>query len=856
MSINYFDFNKKNIPVSKQRTTTLPTPKEFWERAQRQDHPGLTIRNIYHPAVQSSVTIVSDKYRESLPESMTIPSVTVSLSNMRRVESRSDIELQKYIPNGKRYHPDVGGSPFIPGSAKPVPPVLAQSAIKACAEFCALKRAQGGDPTPIKNYFRKMWGLPDSFDPEDYSPVIKADRTKPWLRANKPANYEVVVYPTQQSMITVKLGNTRSLVMGNKLNIDWDLIRVHLRQIATRVFFGEPGRLEQLKKDDVTLYFQLRYENFEIESDELTVFNDNAPAVCNALTSDELLLLATKNEKFVAQPLKGLIAQALPDETIEEMQSQSEEKLIKIQHKQTILDKYLDELSLSHDYGPFSIISAPRQAMTKTMTLRSVMKWAIRNWILQKNSNLQAMTQAMGYYEYLDNSKAMEILRENMDWKYLDKVFVAWKKLRSDLSDPKAGAELKNLFFDSNVTKVKYNLDTLETIFTKSMFKKCVVFLEICCESFRSARINFSYLSIHDFVTKDIKPFEITIPNLRDIAYAKISSFYKNKYIAKAKFHINQFKLYKEPSERLKAIKYQMRSKLYPLMNNKARPWSINDVFLQTMEKYVKKRKKLQAWWEYEKSEKLSLIDRLNRFDEKAKTRFYEYYKESVKLSELTWQDIDTYFLSEDSYLEKWHKNAKFKRKTEFIRSKLHSNLQANTKEFFSKTYEDETVFQDHCTIQDDVEENKDEHMDSIDDSVSSDDESKPIPVFTPSITLQNPVVYEVKKTDNEVVNDSMDFDALLGDYEEEEAVYQQSLLLSDFFESKSASVDLTIFFKYADTYGYSFDPDGFNDPDILDDFWGKYGMEIVKETRLLWQQERVLEKNSTSSIPQSEDLF
>jgi len=859
LEVKFFNFNTNKIPTSKERLTTMPTPKEFWDRAQRQDHPNMRIRNMFHPAVQSSVTMVSEKYIQSLPETMIIPSVTISLKNMERIESRSDIELQKYVPKGKRYHPDVGGSPFIPGSGRSIPPVIAQDAIRACAEFCALKRCQGGDPTPIKIYFRKMWGLPDNFDPEDYAPTIKPERTKPWLRACKPTNYEVVVLPTQQSMITVNLGNTRSIVAGNKLFIDWDLINVHLRQIATRVFFGEPGRIEELKKKDVTLKFQLRYENFEIDDEILSIFNPNVDATGLKLTPEEIKILMTPQKKTPVLPLRGLIAQALPDDAIEEMQKATEDKLIKIHEKPSMLSSYLDDLASTHDYGPFTIITGPKQTVHRELTLRQLMKWSIRNWILKNNANLQTMTKALAYYDILDQQTAMQILLDNFDWDFLDKVFIAWRKIRSDLSDVKVGAELKNFFFDSSVKKAKYFLDTLKTVFAKSMYKRCESFLEVCIESYRSARVNFSCLTIADFVNSIDDPKDINLPKLKEIAYSKISNMYKQKYIAKSRFYMDQFKKYKEIDKREKGIRYQMRSKIYPLLGFSSRPWTIAEVFKDSMDKYVKKRKRYHLWWKTEREEKMDLQSRLKNFDGKTKTKFTEYYLECVKLSELTMQDVETYFTDEDVFSTKWYQNKKFKKKQNFIRSQLHSNLTAKTKDSFSFTKGENMTYIIHDTINDDVEtigNDECEYQTESDDEIHAvaPQENEPlITMQTPSLTFTNsPDVIQEKSP---FPSDSLDFDDLLNDYNNEEAQYQQTVTIKDFLDSMFTSAHMTVFEEIATRNNYEFDLYGLNDMDQLQQFWDNNAEEVKKLSKIKWSEEKMAQLKKHEGIPQIEDI-
>jgi hypothetical protein len=820
--------NQNIIPISGERKTRLPRPMDLWRRAQAQDCPHMRIQNAYHPAYQSSITPVTQAYRDRLPEGVMLPSATVSLSNMLRVEEMSDNELNKYVPKDRPYHPDVGGSPFVPGSARPAPPVVAQSAIKAAGEFIALARIAELDVDAYKKFFRKMWDLPENFDPEDYSPTVKPDRSKPWLRANKAQNYEIITNPTQQSMITVKLGNATSVVLEQKLDIDWDLIRVHIRQIASRVFFNEPGRLEELKKNDVTLYFQLRWENFEVEPPE----NQRAmyycdPPVLKMSQADKAALTYTIQKPNEApQPLSGLIAQALPNEVLSEMRAEKEMSIIRIHDKPRSIARALDELEGPEEYGPITVFSAKKEIVTKPVQLRSVIRSALRHWMLTSSENIKLATQISADFHYFYFDRAMTTVEEKLDWNFLDKSFVAWSKYRSDLSNPRIGDELRSLFFRSTYKIGKYSLMSMSSLLRKAKIKNDHTFEDLWKESYRQTRVAFSRLTIADFVKGITDPKKLDIQNLRSVAFDKIASKYADKYTAKACYYIAQYKngSPEDKTNRDKAIYYQMKSKLYPQMGPSSRPWKIADILVNAMDSYVRKRRRKKEWWESARSVKDPPATLCTKFDAACGTRFVEFYSASQKAADETMRDVDTYFDSDEKYYARWDEYPAFKKRTKKIQKQWDCAIWADTPDVILVEDEGNVVSQNITLTSSqlplpNVPERTSDAIDLI-----SDDEEPPPP----------------KAPDKPKTTMSLDLDAFHDIYNSEQSEYEMGVTLDDFLSSKGTSAHMPTLLTIANNAGFYFTELERNDLNEMEEFWAENGDAVKIQSRVAWAEERM----------------
>jgi len=234
--------------------------KTWLANMRAKSHPHLTIIDQVKPPIQATISQAQPSLFDD--ESRQYVSAKLDMSSYEKRNDLTTHPVRQYISNQTKYVPKGGSSPFIKGSAAPIPAVVNQSCIKAGAEAFSLARHMGKDVKKVDEMFRWMWNLDDDFTLEPYAPQVEPEVTKPWLRLKQQQNYEVCYMPAQQGMIKVTTGSEVGVHSGVKWDVDWEWVRTCARSVMTRVLFVEGHRFNLQALDGLTLKFIVRYDNF------------------------------------------------------------------------------------------------------------------------------------------------------------------------------------------------------------------------------------------------------------------------------------------------------------------------------------------------------------------------------------------------------------------------------------------------------------------------------------------------------------------------------------------------------------------------------------------------------------------
>jgi hypothetical protein len=638
----------------------LMSTDEYMQFMQRSTSRKIRIHGGVDPGVHGSVTQVGDVNKLHLPDGFTPAHGKISLAKMRKNPKLSASPIKSTVPESSRYVPESGGGVFLPGSALPVPDVVAQSQIKFAAEAAALAYASGADGSKISKIFNKMWGMPEEFSVEKYMPTVDPMKKKPWLRYGKESNYQVHYLPEQQAMIDVSNGSFTSTTSAIEKQVDWDRTRVAIRSIMTCVFFSEPGAFGLVDEKGIQLNFIINMRNFEPVYQPKWEWNDKKLKCFVELTQhdkDRLLVERprTDRDKYRFKPTSQMIA-GLPESVIEELTEEQEFTFAKgsLGSMDAIISKA--ELS-SADFGVILDLTVPKKKIERRkMSLWDTFKYAFKSWLLRVYK-VQSDIHLLYAHIVEEDYPAARVLAMNViPGNLLSLAYNAYKQTGRTPQLRDSFKALLNVVFGNETKFPKFDPSNIMSMVGAALATAHDQILYIFRDAYRICLHHSPRLTVYDFVRiDDYYKFDgVPLDRLKDNAYVTIATWYAQRYYERAKQITFKMKSETDPQKlwkyKDKRANLQFRYKVYIKMGYEKQPMSPNEAMKSIVLNYARKRKRKQKL--------IPLIEGIDKTQDVLQVAkklemlvdipVLRFCKDSIFKSNETKKDVERYFNDED----------------------------------------------------------------------------------------------------------------------------------------------------------------------------------------------------------------
>jgi hypothetical protein len=621
------------------RTTANPYLQRMYEQAM----PGMVIENLRSPSYLASVTPIPDD--TVVPPSFNTAQIVIRPSEVTQNPELSSDPVKQLLPKNRRYVPETGSKTFLPNSAPPIPNTVAKAQVQAAAEGCAIARSAGRDPENIKKLFRKMWNLPDEFDPEIYAPVVNPEKSKPWRRYGATQNYEIHYAQNAQSLIHVTAGSYTSRTKSEEFEIDWDVVRSHLRIIATNVFLTEPGVIQDVLREgkEIRINYAVNHEEFPIAKTPLFEWNADKYEGGVQLPKEEIRLLMDDKPKvnYMSSSLMSQTIRAIPDEVIRELKDEREQSRGRLQ----LLDHIeANEELMSFKYGGGRSVNVTfPYKIKKGIVLREHMKHVLKSWMIQTQKYSPRLHKIYAYRKAgMDPSAAKEFM-EIFDPNVLTFAYhLYFNQGRQD--QPRAVfKEWLEIVYGLTTNFPSFDANNVYSTVIAAFNHGNYNFLSLVMDAYILCMNNQTRLCLSDFIDVRVasRTRDFSITSLKNNAYSHVSRYYKQKYLSE----IEVLKLVENKSPDIKARlrMLQGRSMLYPIMNYSFKNQDVNALLFDSACRYAKKRKKLsrEAGQIQSIDQTIFPRDYATKLDLLLGSNYVDYFDEAVRLSEMTKKDID-----------------------------------------------------------------------------------------------------------------------------------------------------------------------------------------------------------------------
>lgn len=638
--------------------------EEYSAYIHRNSRRRIRVHGIAEPSLQTAINIVGEINKDTIPDGFTPAHGKLTFDKVKFNENISSLTAKAIQPISGGYIPEKGGNVFIPGSGKPIPPVMSQTAIRYGAEAVALCIASKRDPKPIREAFNKMWGLPDEFDVGEYAPVCNPDRTKPWLRYGKDQNYEVSYLPAAQAMLDVTTGSYTNTVAHRQREIDWDRVRAMIRTVMTLVFFCEPGQLAKVykKNGSFTLNFIVNTNEFETMYTPKFDWNPNKLETMYQLSKREtemLLLDKPRNEKFrMAMTPIGAVANALPPSVLEEMRENHEFVIRSTRGSLMTQLVSKDELA-GPQYGTVRPIEITTPSIYhRRMHVDECFKYAFRAWMLKEYRN-QPLIHQFFILMQDDDKKEAGVIFQRMIPPYV--IHLAFQIFAASTKGGDAHAAYKDMLhfaFGIVAAYPNFQANNIMSLVFSAIQTGAYRILDVVADAYRSCLTRTPRLTVFDFLhSYDYDVFsKDPVEKMRERAFLVLSRFYSQRYFEKQKFLADKYRALPRPKRdknaRFNIIKYQMRTKLYPHAGYLHQPENLNEAFRSVALRYIAKRPRFRKYIAAIESLEVTIETRqyVEMIDHMLDVNFREVYFDIKWKSDETKKDVEAYFCDEHTW--------------------------------------------------------------------------------------------------------------------------------------------------------------------------------------------------------------
>lgn len=642
--------------------TGIPDYKTWLANARAKAIPHKTIIDHVKPPISATIS----QAQPGLFDDTDKQYVTAKL-DMTGYEKRPDLTthpVRQYVSNSIKYVPKGGHSPFISGSAAPIPPVVNQSCIKAAADAYSIARHMGKDPENINKLFRWMWNLPKDFTLEPYALQVDSTITKPWLRLKQSENYEVCYMPAQQGMIKVTTGSEIGVHTGIKWDVDWEWVRTCARSIMTRILFIESHRFNLEQLNGLELKFLVRYDSFLPQSTPKLTYN--VPDTVNPFNiPDAISAELYAANKITLETYSGTTSIT---KYLDDLKPLSK-PIISTLPTKLVLSEGLSELGTWFGPPPSMKFVEPVEltdkAITrKPLTIKALIAQYVTQRCLRSPKLCELLFEVKARMELGDDFKARMLLGEFFDKNELNGVLLLYMRMHN--SSLACVRDIWELFTGGkNPGKLIRAIDANSLL---QQYVSCDVDLLslTCFESLRELRRNMAAPNI--LLMLKYMGLRLNLMDKPDIVKAKIKDLITTFYIAnyRSKVHALTDLYIKEPDKDAKKLlkkKLILRQSLLRFYasnfkSNKQSEWEQNMVkTLRTLSyKYVAKRKRLQRKLQdlendlLSRKENLSYISLAQIYDDVLHTSFVEGIKLAEQKIKATEEDLDLLFMTQEDY--------------------------------------------------------------------------------------------------------------------------------------------------------------------------------------------------------------
>lgn len=576
------------------------TPMEQWKKMQTRSNGERRIRTSRN--IGSAITLAPITESEANRTGFAFAQAVFDPTKAIQRTELSDDPIKQLVPKHERYIPEMGGTPFVPGSAIPPPMSLAQHSMETAGEVIALAVTAGRDPTSIKQLFNAMWGLPEDFDVGIYAPLVKPERTKPWLRYGKDSNYEVRYMKDAQCTIHVTNGDYTGVFKAKKKEIDWDKIRNDMRSLATNVFFTEPGVIEDLIAggERVTMYFKLNPDAFDDEhipqwKFDVSKFKPNFGLPISQVKA--IMDFKPHFNKYAKNPGIQLLHN-VPMTVLDQIRNQNENVILKAPISKAKINLNLPDLLTPSMANTVSVAVTTPHKLKKKLSIYEVMLHALKSWICTIAKNVPEV-HLLQMYCVAEEWK----LATDLGIKILpDELLCAAYRYYTESGVPKyeerSFKQLLNLIYGANTHYPYFTAMSILSIVAGAFKMKIYNFLRLFLESYKLATIKNARLTIFDLIRGvDFKlSYAQPVLAMKQYAYKNLAAFYVLRYHARLKTLQIQIKQSKTPEDRRKHIQklllLQLRIKVYPLMGYVPYNDDVTSALVKTAKIYIVKHNK------------------------------------------------------------------------------------------------------------------------------------------------------------------------------------------------------------------------------------------------------------------------
>jgi len=648
------------------KQTQMPTFKSFVARMQAQNFPGKTIVNAATVPLTGCITPVN-------PDEVEDPNkqyVTASFS-LKGYERRPDLSshpVRQYVSNTSQYKPVGQKDIFIPGTSRPIPPVIFQTQLAAAAKAFSVMRHQNIDTSDFEKIFRWMWGLPPEFTLEPYAPLIDSDVTKPWIHMKTRHNYEVPYMAAQQGMIHVTTGSETGVYGGKKYEVDWEFIRTVARGIMTRVLFIEDHRNILDKMVDFRMKFYVRYDNHFLQYAPKWAFQVPKGPPLIKMPNEQLFLLAGA----VAEPNKIFV---FPKHVVDYMTITAP---ISIPTIATLPKKLPKTLELEIDEPELRDTAYPaftyhfvqpleredEEIVRRPLTMRDLAKQYLIQYGMSSKTQLETLFTISAYNKFKSIDSAYKFILDKMDIQEIGQLCILYTKINQNKYS--SYREIWDFFVgkESQFQKIQ-SLDP-RFLLNHARYLHYDGFIKAVSDAIKCIQNRILVPNAYT-LTRYVKPYFTADENLvsmRKGIRELIQRFFVISYCKKKNVAKQQLLEEEDPDVKkgLKAniLKYQFLSKLFPLINGNDDPKVICQFMYEMAIRYVKKRSRFHTRFKNFEVKTQDPMKLAKQLDELLKSKFVYLLQCVMDAVEEADKDLDILFMTDSDYLIYYNQSKRF----------------------------------------------------------------------------------------------------------------------------------------------------------------------------------------------------
>lgn len=633
-------------------TETMPwegAGRKIWEEQLMQDHPDFLIIDNTQPSHCGALTQYSPGLEEAT--NFTPAQIVIKPDRIATNKELSYDTIRTISAVDRAYTPDAGEKPFIEGSGKQIPNVFCKSEMKAAAECVSLMRAAGKDTSIFKQNFNRMWGIDEDFDIEDYAPTVNPKRSKPWLKWDSKHNYEVWYGIEAQAMIHTTCGSYEHSGKRYNASIDWDLVRLYLRLIATNVFLTEPGVLDKVisENKEITLRFMINHANFPPMREPTWQWNRylGDPFINLSAEDNRSLMLDRPRSNMHRNVTKTAILNMLPAHIIDEIRSEKLVPMGNLSLTYALENLQYTDLESKDDEYRINIPITSTIRLEGLLSLYNVIRAVLKSWMVGINMRDIWLHKMKAAYEVDEEMICARLISDNLPnglLEYALKVYIS-NNVRAKV----AMKEYYDVIFGNSPVIPAFSYEHPSSAVHSACNSRITNYIHVFNAAYDLAISERQLITIQDFIPNEVitQDIELTQDTIKEIAYKNISKFYCRKYLGRIiilKEHIQTIRDHALISSiKDKITLMQQRTSMIPLMSFLNKETPLYDSIFTSVGNFVRKRMRTKSKWEQitNINRKSTVRHYCEQVDKVLQTSFTKHYDDSYYKSQQIKEDIN-----------------------------------------------------------------------------------------------------------------------------------------------------------------------------------------------------------------------